>query len=79
MTDCVGFKGGLAGRSSRRENVRPQPCPAVEPGVLEWARSMRNAWCGGEMHRYHEELGLRRQHTGALLTLRHESVGIEQD
>ena len=39
---------------------------------------MRNVWCSGEMHRYHAELRLRRQHTILQLTLKHESVGIEQ-
>ncbi len=63
----------------RRKNVRAQPCPADDEGVLGWAGSMRNAWCSGEMRRYQEELLLRRQHTGALLTLRHEGVGIEQE
>ena len=40
---------------------------------------MRNVWCSGEMHRYHEELQLRRQLTKVQLTLKHESVGIKQD
>ena len=40
---------------------------------------MRNALCSGEMHRYDAELRLRRQHTNSRLTLRLESVGIEQD
>ncbi len=62
-----------------RENSEAHPHPAVETEELEWARSQRNAWCSGEMHRDHEELRLRRQHAGALLTLKHESVGIEQD
>ncbi len=65
--------------SGTRENGMAQPSPAVATGVLEWARSRRNAWCSGEMHRYHAELRLRRQHTGALLTLKHESGGVEQD
>ncbi len=52
---------------------------AVDTGMLEYGCRWRNVWCSGEMHRYHAELRLRRQRTGALLTLRHESVGIEQD
>ena len=40
---------------------------------------MEQGWCSGEMLRYHEELRLRRQLTGAQLTLKLESAGIEQD
>ncbi len=65
--------------ASQWYKVRGHRCPAVETGVLEWASSLRNAECSGQMHRYNAELRLRREHTGALLTLRHESVGIEQD
>ena len=79
LSGFIGFKGCAGGLLSQRSNVGAQPRPAVETGGLEWARSMRNAWCSGEMHRYHAELRLRRQHTGAQLTLRHESVGIKQD
>ncbi len=75
----MGFKGDAGGTASRRSNRGAQPRAAVGTAGLEWARSARNAWCSGEMHRYHAELRLRRQRTGALLTLRHESVGIEQD
>ena len=46
---------------------------------LSTAQSGRNSWCSGEMLRYHEELRLRRQLTGAQLTLKLESAGIEQD
>ncbi len=74
-----GLKGELGRTASVRTKSGAQPPPAVETDGLEWARSMRNAWCSGEMHRYHAELRLRRQHTGAQLTLKHESVGIEQD
>jgi hypothetical protein len=35
--------------------------------------------CSGEMHRYVIEHQLRRQLTRRVLTLRHESVGSEQD
>ena len=52
---------------------------AVETGGLESARGMRNSWCSGEMHRYHEELRLRKQPAGVHLTLSHESAGIKQD
>ena len=52
---------------------------AARTGGLEYARGGRNSWCSGEMLRYHEELRLRRQLTGAQLTLKLESAGIEQD
>ncbi len=42
-------------------------------------RSMAKALCRGGMPRYHGETRMRREPTGALLTLKHESVGIEQD
>ncbi len=54
-------------------------CTAARTGFLEYAQSGRNSWCSGEMLRYHEELRLRRQLTGAQLTLKLESAGIEQD
>ena len=79
LSGFIGFKGCVGGISSQRLNVGAQPRPAVETDELERMRSMRNAWCSGEMHRYHAELRLRRQHAGIYLTLRHESVGIEQD
>ena len=79
LSGFIGFKGCVGGVSSQRLNVGAQPRPAVETDELERMRSMRNAWCSGEMHRYHAELRLRRQHAGIYLTLRHESVGIEQD
>ncbi len=79
MCEFIGFKGWGGGTESRREKRGHHPRPAVGTARLEWARSERNAWCSGEMHRYHAELRWRRQRTGALLTLRHESVGIEQD
>ncbi len=46
---------------------------------LESSGGRRNVWCRGEMLRDHTEPRLRKQHTGSTLTLRHESVGIEQD
>ena len=79
LSGFIGFKGCVGGRLSQWLNREAQPHPAIETGFLEWKRSMRNAWCSGEMHRYHAELRLRRQHTGFQLTLKHESVGIEQD
>ena len=79
LSGFIGFKGCVGGKLSQWLNREAQPHPAIETGILEWKRSMRNAWCSGEMHRYHAELRLRRQHTGAQLTLMHESVGIEQD
>ncbi len=79
LSGFIGVEGGAGGRSSQREKVGAQHRPAVENGFLELERRMRNSGCRGEMHRYNEELRLRRQHTGSILTLRHESVGIEQD
>ena len=52
---------------------------AARTGDLECAEGRRNSWCSGEMLRYDEELRLRRQLTGAQLTLKLESAGIEQD
>ena len=46
---------------------------------LEYSCGRRNAWCSGEMLRYHTEHRLRRQLSKLLLTLMHESVGSEQD
>ena len=79
LSGFIGFKGCVGGMTSQRLNVGAQPRPAVETVVLERMRSMRNAGCSGEMLRYPAELRLRRQHAGIYLTLRHESVGIEQD
>ena len=50
-------------------NSGAQPRSAVETAVLECTRGRWNSWCSGEMLRYHEELRLRRQLTGVLLTL----------
>ena len=79
LSGFIGFKGCAGGLLSQRSKPGAQPRPAVETGSLELERSMRNARCSGEMHRYRAELRLRRQHAGSTLTLRHESVGIEQD
>ena len=54
-------------------------CTAARTGILECAGSRRNSSCSGEMLRYDEELRLRRQLTVALLTLKLEGAGIEQD
>ncbi len=79
LSGFIWFKWYAVEFLDTRESRGAQTHPAVETGDLECARGMRNAWCSGEMHRYHAEPRLRRQHTGAQLTLRHESVGIEQD
>ncbi len=79
LSGLIGVKGWSGGFLSQRSKRGAKPHPAVETGDLECTRGMWNAWCSGEMHRYHAEPRLRRQHTGAQLTLRLESVGIEQD
>ncbi len=79
MSGFIGFKGCAGGMEGGGENRGAKPRTAFGTAGLESGRSERNAWCSGEMHRYPEELRLRRQRTGPLLTLRHESVGIEQD
>ncbi len=62
-----------------REHVGAEAWAAVETGVMQLARMQRKEWCRGEMRSDHAELQLRRQSTGARLTLRHEIVGNEQD
>ena len=52
---------------------------AFDTVYLESSWSRRNVLCSGEMLRYDTEHRLRRQLTKIQLTLRHESVGIEQD
>ncbi len=79
LSGVMGFKGGAGGLLGQREKPGAQPRRAVETGGLELERSTRNARCSGEMLRYRAEPRLRRQRTGSTLTLRHESVGIEQD
>ena len=79
LSGFIGFKGCVGGLLSQRLKDVAQPYYAVETGGLEYGGGMRNAWCSGEMHRYHAELRLRRQRAGAQLTLRHEGVGIKQD
>ena len=79
LSGFIGFKGSVGGQSSQRSNGAAQPRSAVETGSLEYAQGTWNSWCSGEMLRYHEELRLRRQLTGAQLTLKLEGAGIEQD
>ena len=79
LSGFIGFKGCVGGVLSQWLNREAQPHPAIETGILEWNGRMRNAWCSGEMLRYHEELRLRRQFTGPQLTLKLESAGIKQD
>ncbi len=71
-----GCGGGLLGKGEKRGGKSEK---AVEAGDLESGGGMRNAGCSGEMNRYQVEHGWRRQHTGEQMTLRYESVGIEQD
>ncbi len=52
---------------------------AIDTVNLEFGRGGRNITCSGEMLRYVIEHQLRRQLTMPTLTLRHESVGSEQD
>ena len=79
LSGFIGFKGSVGGLLSQRSNATAQPWPAVETASLESAQGTWNSWCSGEMLRYDEEPRLRRQHTNSRLTLRLESVGIEQD
>ena len=79
LSGFIGFKGSVGGLLSQRLNVKAQPCRAVETGGLEYTQGRWNSSCSGEMLRYDEELRLRRQSPGVLLTLRLESAGIKQD
>ena len=79
LSGFIGFKGSVGGRLSQRLKCGAQLRVAVDTGFLECAQGGWNSWCSGEMLRYHEELRLRRQSTGAQLTLRLESAGIKQD
>ena len=47
--------------------------------LLEYLRGKWNFRCSGGMRRYLKEHQWRRQFTGKILTLRHESEGSEQD
>ena len=79
LSGFIGFKGSVGGDLSQRLKRVAQPYHAVDTGSLECTRGGWNSWCSGEMLRYHEELRLRRQSTGVLLTLMLESAGIKQD
>ena len=79
LSGFIGFKGSVGGLVSQRSNRAAQPCVAVDTAGLECTRGGWNSWCSGEMLRYHEELRLRRQSAGALLTLMLEGAGIKQD
>ena len=79
LSGFIGFKGSVGGLLSQRSNVRAQPWHAVDTGGLEFTQGRWNSSCSGEMLRYDEELRLRRQPSGVLLTLRLESAGIKQD
>ncbi len=50
----------------------------VKTGYLEVEISTRKTGCEGAIQSYCGELELHRQVTGSILTLRHESAGIEQ-
>ena len=79
LSGFIGFKGSVGGLLSQRSNVRAQPWHAVDTGGLEFTQGRWNSSGSGEMLRYDEELRLRRQPSGVLLTLRLESAGIKQD
>ncbi len=79
MWEFIGFEGALGGEFRQWETRGANPLLAMETGAIQWRKCMRTAWCSGEMQRYHAEPGLRRRNAGFLLTLKHESVGIEQD
>ena len=79
LSGFIGFKGSVDGFLSQLSNVWAQPLLSVETVRLECGVGTWNSWCSGEMHRYHTERRLRRQRTRLRLTLKHESVGIEQD
>ena len=79
LSGFIGVKGSVGGLLSQRSNVMAQPWHAVGTGGLEYTQGRWNSLCSGEMLRYDEDLRLRRQLAVALLTLKLESVGIEQD
>ena len=49
-------EAGQPDTESVKMSINPFDEIAVETGGLEYGRGMRNAWCSGEMHRYHAEL-----------------------
>ncbi len=79
LSGFLGFKGCLGGRLSEWFNVGDKPRIAIKTGGLEYRRGRRNKSSSGEMLRYDLELRERRQLTRLRLTLKHESVGSEQD
>ena len=79
LSGFIGFKGSVGGLLSQRLNVGAQHRHAVDTVGLEYTQGRWNSSCSGEMLRYDEELRLRRQLTVALLTLKLEGAGIEQD
>ena len=79
LSGFIGFKGSVGWMLSQRSKGAAQPFFAVDTGILECARGGWNLGCSGEMLRYPKELRLRRQSTGAQLTLKLESAGIKQD
>ncbi len=79
LSGYIEVKWCAVGQLSRRDKPGAQRRRDVEHCGRELERITRNARCSGEMHRNRAELRLRRQHTGSILTLRHESAGIEQD
>ena len=79
LSGFIGFKGSVGGLLGLWSNVRAQPWHAVDTVLLECTQGRWNSSCSGEMLRYDEELRLRRQSSGVLLTLRLESAGIKQD
>jgi hypothetical protein len=62
-----------------RESVRLNRITAFQTAELEYERGRWNSQCRSEIRRYWEEHRWRRQSTGSLLTLRHESVGSKRD
>ena len=79
LSGFIGFKGSAGGTPSVTLNLGAHPRFASRTVVLECAQGRWNSRCSGEMLRYREELRWRRQVSGAQLTLRLESAGIEQD
>ncbi len=79
LSGITGFKGYVGGFISQTSKAVAKLWYAFETVRLEYVRGAWNASCSGEMHRYEVEHQLRRQCTRALLTLRYESVGSEQD
>ncbi len=79
LSGITGFKGCVGGVVIRGESPQLNCGIAFDTAVLESGRGRQNVTCSGEMHRYVIEHQLRRQLARPVLTLRHESVGSEQD